>query len=331
VESITRPEQALQTLDEAIRRHDSIIARSVRAEVCANHVLFTDDVAVADSALEDAQVAKAMLPGNVMALARGVHAHLLAAGVFEVRGLPERSRAAREQAGRDARALEPFTSVPPALVARYHYYDYVGDEPAAFAVSQLGSEFRLALMLYRRGDYVRALEAADRAAARGSGLVQVERGFILTELPDGPRRAAAAFRETLSQGDLGFWRLCPPLGLLLLGQTPEAVQASQKVGADQVPPWYHGWYRHYQNYLCGRISEDELVEAAGSCRPKRCEAHFLIGLRRLSEGDRKGARAHFQECAARRVFTHWDHQWARAFLARLEREPGWPPWITERR
>jgi serine/threonine-protein kinase len=328
VESFTHPERALQTLNEAIRRRDSLIARSVRLEARANHALFTDEVSVAESALDDAQVAKAMLPGNAVTLARSVHAHLVAAGVFAARGQAERSQAALEQAGRDARALEPFPSVPPALGARFHYYEYVGDEETALGVSRLATESRHARMLYRCGDYVKALEAADRAVAQGTGLARVERGFILPELPDGRRRASAAFEDATAQRD-PLYGLCPPMILLLLGRGPEAVQAGLKIRSDPalIPPWYEGWYHRYSDCQCGLITEDELLQAAGACRPKRCEAHFLIGLRHLAEGDRPGARTHFRRSADTRVFIYWDYMWARAFLARLEQDPDWPPWI----
>jgi tetratricopeptide (TPR) repeat protein len=114
------PERALQTLDEAIRRRDSSVARSVRMEARASHALYTDDPDIAEGALQDAQVAKAMLKGNPVALARSVQAHLVAAGVFDRCGKAVESAAAVKQAGRDARALEPFASVPMALVARFH-------------------------------------------------------------------------------------------------------------------------------------------------------------------------------------------------------------------
>jgi tetratricopeptide (TPR) repeat protein/predicted Ser/Thr protein kinase len=334
VESITRPERAMQTLDEAIRRGDSLVARSVCLEARAELALFTDDVRVAASVLEDAQVAKAMLPGNAVTLARSVNAHLLAAGVFEVGGRPERSRAALEQAGRDARALEPFTSVPPALVARFNYADAVGDSDAALAVSRLRpTEIRLALMLYRAGDYPAALAAADRAAARGSALAWIERGFILAEIPGRGDQAFAAFQEAEAHAGPGSEGLCPPMILQLLGRSDAAEQASRKVRGDptRVPPWYQGWYHREQAYQCGDITEDDLLQAAGTCRPKQCEARFLIGLHHLAEGDREGAREHFQKCVDTRVFVYWDYKWARAFVDRLKQDPDWPRWTTTRK
>jgi tetratricopeptide (TPR) repeat protein len=329
-ESLTRPEQALQTLDRAVSLRNSVIGWAARLEARFNHALFTDDATVARQALDDARVAKEMLPGSPVILARSVHAHLVAAGVFEVAGQPERGREAVEQAGRDARALEAFPAVPMAQVARFHYYDYVGDEPAALAVSGLCGGTRRSLMLYRNRDYKGALAAADRAVARGSGVSRIERGFILAEMPDdGPGQAWRAFEDARAANDLGYFRLVTATIPLLLGRKPDAVRASREARDDPtvpVPPWYRGWYHRYLDYLCDLISEDELLRAAGRCRPMLCEAHFQIGLRHLADRDRPGARHHFEKCSGTRVFLYWDHKWARAFLGRLE-EPGWPPWI----
>jgi tetratricopeptide (TPR) repeat protein len=327
VESLTRPEQALRTLDRAVSLRNSVIARCVRLEARYNQALFTDDVDVAESALNDAEVAKEMLPDNPVVLSRSVHAYLVASEVFEVRGQPRRSRTALEQAGRGAQALEHFPSAPMALVARFHYYDSIGDEAAAVAVSGLGGEFRHALMLYRQRDYKNALAAAERAVARGSALSRVERGFILAEMPDGPRRAWAAFEDAEAATDLGYFRLCAAAIPLLLGRKADAVHASLKVRADPtvpVPPWYEGWYHNCLNYQCDLIPEDELIRTAGRCRPKLCEAHFQIGLRHLAEGDRDGAREHFQKCDETHVFLYWDHKWARAFRDRLKQGSSWP-------
>jgi tRNA A-37 threonylcarbamoyl transferase component Bud32/tetratricopeptide (TPR) repeat protein len=334
VESRTRPEQALRTLDRAVSLRNSAIARVVRLGARCNHALFTDDVDVAESALKDAEVAREMLPDNPVVLANSVDASLVAAGVFAVRGQPERSRAALKQAGRDARALESFHSSPMALVARFNYYSAVGDEKAALTVSGMGREFHHALMLYRHRDYDKALAAADRAVARGSAPARFERGFILAEMSDGQRRAWGAFEEARAANDLGTFRLYTAAIPLLLGRKPDAVRASLAIRADPTPPvarWYKGWYHRYLDYLCDLIPEDEFLRAAGRCRPKLSDAHFVIGLRHLADGDRKGATAHFRQCADTRVFIYWDHMWARAFLKRLEDDSAWPPWIPPRK
>jgi hypothetical protein len=118
--------------------------------------------------------------------------------------------------------------------------------------------------------------------------------------------------------------------LLFLGQREEAVQAVLQILQDQkqIPPWWEGWYYKRLDFDCGLMTADELLQAAGTCRPKLCEAHFAIGLHRLADGDRAGARAHFRKSAYTRLYTwSWDYMWARAFLARMEKDPAWPPWI----
>jgi hypothetical protein len=60
---------------------------------------------------------------------------------------------------------------------------------------------------------------------------------------------------------------------------------------------------------------------------KLCEAHWEIGLWRLSTGDRAGAQDHWRKCVATWDFENWAWLWARAFLNRMQKDPAWPPWI----
>ena len=50
-------------------------------------------------------------------------------------------------------------------------------------------------------------------------------------------------------------------------------------------------------------------------------------MNRLADGDREAARAHFQKSVATDVFLYVEHDWSRAFLARMEADPAWPSWI----
>ncbi len=335
VEAIIRPERSLQTLDKAIDLRDSVIARAVRTQVRANRALFLGKVSDAELALEDAQVARGMLPGNPFVLAQSVHAHLVAASFYEDPGRARDRRRVLDLGRRDVEALKRFSSSPIAMQACFWYFEYVGDEEAAYQMSRRGTEFRLVPLLYLRREYSQALEAAERAVSRGSGLARVERGFILAELEGGrPAQARAAYREARAHPEeLGFGQVCPPMILLLLGQKEEAIQASLQIrrNPSQVLSWYGGWYFTYLDYSCGLITADDLLKAAGASRPQQCEAHFLIGLRRLAEGDRPGAREHFRKSSDTRVFIYWDWMWARAFLKRLERDPAWPRWIPPKK
>jgi tetratricopeptide (TPR) repeat protein len=334
VEAIIHPERGLKTLDEAVRRRDSSIIRALRTEARANHALFTGEVRTAELALEDSRVAKAMLPGNPLVLARSVYAHLVAAGIYENADRGADREHVLAQARADVEVLERFHSSPIAARACFEYFDFVGDEEAAYAMSQRGTEFRHVVMLYRRGELAKALEAADRSLKVGGSFngsfARVERAFVLADLADGPAQARVAFREATALAErCTYQQLGPPLICLLLGRRDEAVQAFLQVREDQrkIPPWLDGWYYKYLDYHCGLMTTDELLQAAGTSPTKLCEAHSLIGLHHLAGGDRVGASEHFRKCAATRAFNYWHYVWSRAFLKRLEDDPAWPPWI----
>ena len=187
-------------------------------------------------------------------------------------------------------------------------------------------------MLYRRREFAKALEAAVERRRSGTlGFAeQVERGFIVAESPDGPARARIAFEEAMADARNG-WQLPLPLILLLLGKPEEARQAFQQVPREDVLPWQDGWWLKLLDYGCGRITAEALLQAAGQDRSKISDAHFLIGMWRLSEGTRSAARDHFQKCAATRVFASWHWPWNRAFLKRIQEDPAWPPRIPPKK
>jgi serine/threonine protein kinase len=330
LETTIRPERGLQNLDEGIQRQDSVLARVTRLEARANRALVTGKVEDAELALEDAQVARSMLAGNALVLARSVFAHLVAASTYEAKGRPKDSEHVLARAGPLVKELERFSAIAFAAKACFEYFDYVGDEEAAFAMSAQGSQFRRAIMLYRRQEFAKALEAVERSRnlARGFSTEQVEHAFIVAELPDGVARARAAFSESTLDAR-SAWQLTPPMILLLLGRTEEARQAYLQVRKDELPPGDQGWLLKYLDYNCGRMNGDTLLGAAGQAPPKVCDAHFIMGLWRLSEGDRFAACEHFRKCAATRAFYSWEWPWARAFLKRLEQDPSWPRWIPQ--
>jgi hypothetical protein len=325
----------LEDLDEALRRWpDSSVVRVIRAEARTNRAMDSGDLRDADLALEDAQVARAMLPGNPLARARSVYAQLVAAAIYEELGRTEDRNRVIAGAQRDVKELEQPPVSPLAALACFYYYESVGDEDAALAMSQRGVAFRLAVMLYRRHESSKALEAADRnnKLAAGYPLYDVERAFILADLPDGARRAQAAFQEAKAHA-YSIWQVAPPLILLLLGNTQEAIRASRKIRESQpdLPARFRDRYERYLDYAGDMITADALLQAARASRMSRCEADFVIGMRRLSEGDRSGAKEFFQKCVATRVFIYWEYLWARAFLKRMNEDPAWPPWIPQKR
>jgi serine/threonine protein kinase len=332
LEAISNPERGLRTLDEGIRRHDSILARATRLEARANRAMLTGKVDDAELALEDAQVARGMLAGNALVLARSVFAHLVAAGTYETNGRPKDSERMLALARPLVKELEPLAATQFAAMACFEFFEYVGDDEAAYAMSQRGNQLRRAVMLYRRGEFAKALEAAlERNRNGASGPTeQIERGLILAELlPDGPARARAAFEDIRASST--SWPLAPPALFLFLGKPEEARQAWLQVRKEDIPIWFDGWWLKFWDYTCGRLTSRELSQSAGQDRGKLSVAHFVIGLWRLSEGDRTAAREHFRMCVATRVFANWHWPWVRAFLKRMDEDPQWPRWIPQKK
>jgi hypothetical protein len=51
---------------------------------------------------------------------------------------------------------------------------------------------------------------------------------------------------------------------------------------------------------------------------------------RLSQGDRDGAKHHFRQAIETQSYSQITWTLSRLILARLEKDPGWPPWIPVR-
>src|SRR5262249_23453860 len=140
----------------------------------------------------------------------------IAAGSYEEHGQGEKSRTALEQAGRDARALEPFDSVR-AAKTRALYFDYRNDEAALRADYQaawrkgqpaFGAEL-YCHALFRRGKLTEALEVLDHFPSFGDDYQKnLHRALFLTLLPEGQAGALRAYQEA--------WRAAPEFGSYLL-------------------------------------------------------------------------------------------------------------------
>ncbi len=336
-----RPAYGLPTLDEAIKRRDSGVARTIRAEARTWVAMDTSQVADAERAIEDATVAKAMLPDNPVALARHLTAYLVAAQAYADAGHDEKRAAAIAEVEQDLHALERFSGLPAVHRARIWYYRALarGAEElveAGRAFEELNaakdSGFDYAAALYRDGNVRQAMEVLDRVEAQGGDIFStILRGFVVAESLDGKEEALKAYRDAVGRRPAGLNALYPQLVLRLLGRKAEAVEATQAM-RDRVqlmPSWLLEWYQHLLDYNCGTVTEEELLRAAGKSRWNQCEANFFIGMTRLADGDRTGAADHFRQSANTHVLLFFEYMWSRAFLARMGKDPAWPPWIRE--
>jgi serine/threonine protein kinase len=329
--------RGLELLDGAIDRHDSVVARAMRGEVRAVRALEDADPKYADLAIEDITIAKGMLPNSPEVLSTSICVFLTAAAISDELGQSHRRQESLRQAGEASHALEQFDLLPTATWGRLSFYDYTGRDDAFAELSSraaaAGISDRMinyhAMYLYEHGQFSDALDALSRSKSRDISSIEAPRVFALAELPDGHRRALELCREMATRCENTNEICACGNALLLLGCKDESIATCRRL-RERAGVSAAGFLARALSYLCNEISDEELVKSAGPSRGHLCQYHALIAMRKLSEGDRKGARQHFQQAIATRHFVTTSYGRSKAFLVRMDRDPTWPPWIAAR-
>jgi serine/threonine protein kinase len=324
-------EKGLANLDEGIRQRDSALGRALRARARATRAV---DTATADQkgveeALADADAAWHMMRDNPYVLHVSIQVRTIAAFIYREAELLEKHAAVLRDAHRDVQALERVLDDVPILYSPVcEYYAHTGERDKALKVARRAMRSgspsaanACAFELYRQGKFEEALQCLGprRQIDYGGAL----RAFVLAEMRDGPARALKEFEECsgelLKEVPLNYWALEDSKDvLLLLGKREQALAMGQKLGLDRTRKAEWEYYR-------GKLSEDEYLASAGDARQAQVDAHYHMGLFRLSMGDRLGARKHFQKEA--RYYWGFGKEYSQMFLSRMDKDPKWPPWI----
>jgi tetratricopeptide (TPR) repeat protein len=346
------PEQGLQMIDQAFdldRRPRPMvgIALLLRAEVRAFVAQDTDKLEAAEGAVLDATYAREFLRDNPTAIWVSLEAHLAKAGVHEHRGELKQRQAELDLAGKDADDLKPFTAppviLPEAVAFRWVYFREMGREEEVLDELRLVSEktdhvyanFCCALTLYWRGkpgDFEEALRVLKRRPGTYNDRLLP---FVLAEHDypdknDWPARARKACEDFAANAQDLAAVMDTQTVLCLLGQKEQAVKASKGL-LEQKEQFYT--LRREPILRCVRfdagdptMTADELVRHAGSSRWDQCLAHYSIAMTKLAEGDRDGAREHFDKAVKTRAAGWGEYDMSWVFRDRLK-DPNWPPWI----
>jgi predicted Zn-dependent protease len=345
-EANLEPERGLQTIKQALARRPTMgIARLLRAEVRALVAQDTDDLVVAEGAVQDARFAREWLGDkNPAALWVSLGAHLAKAGVHEHRDEPEKRKAELELAGKDADALKRFTALPEAVVYRWLYFREVGREEEVLDELRRASDetdhvyvtFCRALTLYRRGqpgDFEEALRVLQKRQRTYNARLLP---FVLAEYdyrkPDWPARALKVSKEYAAWSRDGAAVMEAQGALLcLLWKKGDAVEASKALLRRQ--DLFYTLRREpilrCVRYIAGELSAEELLGRAGRSQWDQCLAHYYIAMSKLAEGDREGAKEHFNKVIKTRAFLWGTYDMSWVFLSRLEKDATWPPWIPK--
>jgi tetratricopeptide (TPR) repeat protein len=347
-EAYLEPETGLQTIKQAFdRRPMWSIALLVRAEVRAMLAQDTDDLDEAEGAVQDAKFAKELLHDNPTALWVSLEAHLAKAGVHKHRGEPDQRVAELKLAEKDADALKPFTALPEAVVYRWTCFRELGREKevldelrqASNDTDHVYGNCCCALTLYWRGDHGDLEEALRVLKKRPRTYNDRLLPFVLAEhdyhpdKQDWQARALEAYVDFAGRTQDGAAVMDAQSVLRLLGQREDAVKASKALLAQ--PERFYTLRREpilqCLRYNAGELSAEELLQSAGRSRWNQCLAHYNIAMTKLSEGDREGAKNHFDKAVETRAWGWGEYDMSWVFQARLANDPKWPPWIPARR
>ena len=314
-------ERALETLDQAVQLDKtSVQARLTRGRVLVERAMDTASAELAELALQDLEIARAMLEPNFYLLGNIVYARLVAATAYSVTGDQTRRKQHLDEAGKVAKALEEFPEQYQSHRWRALYYDYLGDDDNAIAAWQQMEEWQIALLaltLFRHDRCDEAITLCDYRLSQfdNARSTQFFRSLLLSASADSPEVVREAFespgKETLDA--LNAHRFHYTFNCVL-GDLPKARAESQK----------------FRAFLKSGTLFDELLKRSAHSRIALCQARFYIGMTLLAAGDREAAQRHYSQCAQYRILSYLEDYMSRAFLAHLERNPEWPKWIPAR-
>jgi len=159
--------------------------------------------------------------------------------------------------------------------------------------------------------------------------IDILRAFVAAELKSEIAPGIEIYEEAMKRYRTRDDLMALQTVLLGLGQTQRALSASREISqrAPPNPKFWRPFSDTELSYRSADLSAEELIRLAANSRADQGVAFFLIGLRRLAEGDRAGAREFFQKVIAWPGFGWGYHDLSWVFLKRLERDPNWPPWI----
>jgi hypothetical protein len=341
-EAQLEPERGLKTIQRAFdRRPMWSIALLLRAEVRAFVAQDTDDLDAAEGAVQDAKYARELLRNNPTVIWVNLEAHLAKAGVHEHRNEQDQHRAELELAGKDAEGLKQFTALPEAVVLRWVYFREVGREEEVLKELREASKNTehvnvtscCALALYRRGQRSDLKEALDVLKRRHDTYTDRLLPFVLAEYeyrdePNWPESALNAVKVYAERTQDAAAVMDAQSVLCLLWRKAEAAEASKALLAqkDRFYTLRREPILRCLRYNAGELSADELLQGAGRSRWDQCLAHYNIAMTKLAEGDRKGAKEHFNEAVKTRAWGWGEYDLSWVFRDRLA-DPTWPPWI----
>jgi hypothetical protein len=191
-----------------------------------------------------------------------------------------------------------------------------------------------ALALYRKGQVEKALEVIDNSNQPENRPLQIVRTYVMAEHPAyGPEKAYESFLEN-NERQKRKWERDPAAPWfdttvqLFFGKKAEVVREHSSAVAPLFRLTPPANVIPFSDYITGKKSEKEFLDSAKDDRMSLCGNEYLVAMTKLAEGDRDGAKQHFQKAIDTKWIYHvYGYPYSQAFLERLKKDPTWPKWI----
>jgi serine/threonine protein kinase len=333
-------EERLSDRDKAVAMRDSPIARTIRGLGVATAGLESRDLKLLEGAIKDLRTAKLRMGDNPFVRSASANTLMPAAILYGEAGLPDKRKDLLEEAKADVDLLKDIW-VSEFVRTRVNYLQLEGNDDAALAILKEAATreetkdlvWLLAMTLYGKDQVEQALEVLHLSRKPENAAVQVLRVFLMAEHPRyGPDKAYEEYQKLTRQAREKGRPLLhrdAAMVLLFLGKRSEAAEALRE-GTDQSNL---GGIKTstLAEYVGGSISEEKFLKDGKAGSLAWCIQHHLIGLVRLSQGDREGAGEHFQESFGTMWRAYSLNQYSRVFRERLKHDPKWPRWIDPKK
>ena len=186
-----------------------------------------------------------------------------------------------------------------------------------------------AMLLYNRGEVERAAEVIKDHVPQGF-LRNIALSWFVAELPCGPSRVRELCNQ-MPEKPADFRVAWQCIFLCYLGQkemVPNVLRTFRS-NSDRVPGRQAPGFDVLLDFLKepGTEAEKKILQGVRHSKSGLTFWHFNIGVVRLGEGDRASARVHFEASIRAHDPYAPNYKIGRAFLARMKKDPTWPPWI----
>jgi serine/threonine protein kinase len=335
---LASPDRGLRLLSQSEKEGNAptAVSLAIRSEIKAFHGFFSGRFESVADALEDVSAARLLLGETKLTLQTELTALIAAITLSRERGLDPQQydRRAKEVADR----LLKYSDYAVGRMVRSWYFLAIEDDAAAAAelreICHLSENpylhASLAFLLFQSGDSNKSREAIDIVSRFRSSTYQDACSLILADHLTGLENKDIGGHTFGKQehADGSFYSLYGLMGRQMPDEARSRARAmleSRSLSTPATGTWAQLEVEALK-YIARESTEAQLVAVANGNREWSCEAHLVIGLRHIADGDFDAARERLKTAIQYDLFLLWPYQQSLGLLRRLDD----PRWLEER-